>query len=86
MTYEDFIVLNGGEFCAICGHVRKDGEQKLDRDHDHATGLARGLLCRKCNRILGLIERWLGANVSALPWVRSALSYLERVLERTSNL
>ena len=36
-------ILQGGR-CAVCGDP-----QKLVVDHDHATGLARGLLCRSCN-------------------------------------
>lgn len=38
---------NGG--CAVC---RKETE-KLVVDHDHKTGLTRGLLCRNCNVMLG---------------------------------
>lgn len=34
--------------CAACG---VDGV--LHRDHDHATGLLRGLLCRRCNSLEG---------------------------------
>ena len=30
--------------CAMCGHT-----DRLVEDHDHATGLTRGLLCRSCN-------------------------------------
>lgn len=34
--------------CAICGKVRE-----LVCDHDHATGLVRGWLCRSCNTTEG---------------------------------
>lgn len=38
--------------CAICGRVATT----LDRDHDHVTGRARGLLCRSCNLLVGYLE------------------------------
>lgn len=37
--------------CGICGLRRK-----LVRDHDHATGYIRGLLCDRCNSWLGVYE------------------------------
>ncbi|MER7076676.1 endonuclease domain-containing protein [Saccharopolyspora kobensis] len=33
--------------CAVCGEVPKRG--RLVRDHDHASGTIRGLLCNSCN-------------------------------------
>lgn len=40
--------------CAIC--EQKNGLRDLFIDHNHATGLARGLLCTRCNTLLAAIE------------------------------
>lgn len=37
--------------CAIC-----QGDTKLWVDHDHLTGVVRGLLCPSCNTLVGYIE------------------------------
>jgi hypothetical protein len=41
--------------CAIC-KKQKTTEQNLDVDHDHRTGKVRGLLCRRCNLVLGMTK------------------------------
>lgn len=41
--------------CAICKKHNLDGKA-LAVDHNHATGVVRGLLCRKCNITLGFIN------------------------------
>src|SRR5208337_4772882 len=38
-----------GGLCAICQRPLK----KANTDHDHVSGLCRGLLCARCNRALG---------------------------------
>lgn len=43
-----------GGRCYICDNPRKRDGKKLSVDHDHVTGMIRGLLCQKCNRdVLG---------------------------------
>jgi hypothetical protein len=69
IPYERYVELNGSEHCGICG-CEPPPHRKLDRDHDHATGKPRGLLCRKHNRML---KRWLTDD-----FMRLALAYLER--------
>lgn len=65
--YERLLAEQGGG-CAMCG--APPTTKRLHIDHDHKTGLVRGLLCNYCNyRVLGRnnIER-----------MRSAVAYLER--------
>ncbi|MEU8683182.1 endonuclease VII domain-containing protein [Streptomyces sp. NPDC048611] len=49
--YDRLYALQNG-VCAIC--QRATGKtRRLSVDHDHETGLVRGLLCRPCNSMLG---------------------------------
>ncbi len=59
------LLLSQGGRCAICG---VDG--RLSIDHDHASGIVRGLLCANCNFLIGH-----GKDSPAL--LRSAADYLE---------
>jgi hypothetical protein len=58
-----------GDRCNICQRPASQ-RRRLDRDHDHRTGAARGLLCARCNRAL---PSWVTAS-----WLRAAADYLER--------
>lgn len=44
-----------GKRCAICARAT-GATRNLSVDHDHRTGLTRGLLCRPCNDFLGWIR------------------------------
>lgn len=50
-----------GGLCAICGKAESNRDHRtgairaLAVDHDHASGVVRGLLCRKCNTAIGLL-------------------------------
>lgn len=46
------IYLSQGGTCAICQRAT-GATRNLSVDHDHKTGLVRGLLCRPCNDLLG---------------------------------
>jgi hypothetical protein len=70
--YEEMLAEQNG-VCLICGS--KPGTKRSKRlhvDHCHTTGRVRGLLCQKCNHMLGLA----GDNPEVL---RIAASYLENV-------
>jgi hypothetical protein len=49
--YGRIYLLQGG-LCAICRRAT-GATRNLSVDHDHKNGLARGLLCRPCNDLLG---------------------------------
>ncbi len=54
MSYPDYCALEArqGGMCAICGRPAPTGGV-LCVDHDHETGIVRGLLCKLCNSLLG---------------------------------
>lgn len=67
--------------CACCGIHQNELTMNLAVDHDHDTGLIRGLLCGKCNTGIGI----LGDNIEGL---MKALNYLEKhelTKERKTN-
>ena len=66
----DELVTEFGDLCGICGTSAKAGRRHAI-DHDHATGLVRGLLCHRCNVALG----GLGDSVEGL---EAAIAYLQR--------
>ena len=59
--YRDMLRVQGGK-CAICSTEAPQElagtyqSRRLSVDHCHKTGYVRGLLCTKCNTVLGLIE------------------------------
>lgn len=72
------ILLAQGGGCAICGgQSRSKKKGTLCVDHDHKTGLVRGLLCDVCNQAIGLF-------CDSPERMRKASSYLEAASELSS--
>jgi len=55
LLYEAILNKQGG-VCAICFQPEKRRGRSLVVDHDHSSHLIRGLLCCRCNRLLGFVE------------------------------
>ena len=61
ITIEDFEDLQclQGDKCAICGgDPPVSNKRRLSVDHCHETGRVRGLLCTRCNCMLGWFEKY----------------------------
>jgi len=59
MTLADYGALakEQGNRCAICRQVPRERHLVVDHDHDNRTQiLVRGLLCDRCNRVLGAVR------------------------------
>ena len=57
--YDSMLSSQGGG-CAVCNTTNPGngrGDRFFDVDHCHATGRVRGLLCRRCNIVAGVLEK-----------------------------
>jgi len=55
--YNKMLLLQNNK-CLICDRSITELNSCLCVDHDHNTGLIRGLLCRHCNACLGWYEKY----------------------------
>lgn len=63
--------------CAICGIHQSDLKKCLHIDHCHETKMVRGLLCSKCNHLLGCANDNIDILFQSIIYLR--LSRGERV-------
>ena len=75
--YDELLTAQSG-VCAIC-HNGCGTYPNLSVDHDHRTGVIRGLLCNVCNRFMGMA----GDDPDLL---RAAADFLQRHTARQSPL
>jgi len=55
--------------CGICHKHQDEFKMGLFVDHDHTTGVVRGLLCVRCNSLLGL-------SLDSISVLENAIKYL----------
>jgi len=60
--------------CAICREPIAFNGQQCHVDHDHVTGVIRGLLCGRCNRGLGHFRDSMKLLQQAIEYLRKATS------------
>jgi len=62
-----------GHCCAICGANQSILKRPLGVDHDHKTGIARGLLCDNCNTFRGHAKEDIGILNKAVVYLKKYL-------------
>lgn len=68
----DALFASQGAACAAC-KSKDPGKQPWHTDHDHGTGLVRGILCFRCNITLGMLGDSLESVVCM---TQNLISYL----------
>lgn len=70
-----------GYRCAICRHdLRRIESRNICLDHDHKTGIVRGVLCRGCNGAEGKIKNLatrFKKDLTVVQWLKNLVTYLE---------
>ena len=61
------IFLAQDRVCKVCG---KSSKGTLHVDHDHVSGKIRGLLCSKCNTMLGLSDESIETLNKAIQYIK----------------
>lgn len=78
MTEADFDALleRQGGGCAVCGTTAPVGRgQQFHVDHDHATGVVRGLLCSECNTGLGKFKDDIRLLENAMKYLLASVDF-----------
>lgn len=75
-TQEDYdkLLATQNGVCAIC--IKPPKTRALAVDHDHNTGVVRGLLCGKCNTGLGLLGDTVDSLTIATQYLRNSIRIL----------
>ena len=75
----DEMLESQGNGCAICsGRELQKGRYHMHVDHNHVTGQVRGILCHKCNSLLGMAK-------DSIEILNLAIAYLEAYATRKST-
>lgn len=56
--------------CAVCGVHQSELSKPLFVDHEHDTGITRGLLCQRCNFAIGLFDDDVGRLLDAIRYLK----------------
>ena len=89
ITLDDYHILYEDQkgLCAICGlkgwKMADYHKLELVVDHCHTTGKVRGLLCHNCNRGIGLLKELSKNFYSAIQYLESAETILDRSTSET---
>ena len=63
--------------CAICKGSVSHSRRRLPVDHDHMTGLVRGILCDPCNLMLGFSKDNIQILESAIKYLKNNMASLK---------
>lgn len=69
----DAMLAKQGYACAVCGHKQPElgkGPRSLHFDHSHTTGKPRGILCARCNQVLGRCKDDIGLLERLISYLR----------------
>lgn len=73
LTRDSFssLLLSQGGGCAICGTSNPGGVGSFHVDHNHITGVVRGLLCSNCNVAIGFLSDSASIAMRAMLYLES---------------
>ena len=69
-AYNEMLKAQNG-CCKICRFKPSEGQRELAVDHNHKTGLIRGLLCMRCNRVIGMANESIGRLEGVIKYLQN---------------
>jgi len=66
---KDALLAKQGGMCGICMSSSPGSSKGWHVDHDHNRGLVRGVLCHRCNTVLGIFEARPELFVAIIRWL-----------------